>query len=501
MKTLLLVAALSVPAAAQEAAPAAPAASVNEVALPGQEEAKPAPKAEAAPEPAAEPKEEPKAAEEKPEPEKKPEPEQKPEAKPEPVVEKPAQVEVVSPKVVETKPLPPAGIEEEWAFVKSAAEDPESGVSEAAREDLKLFVRRHPDSAQAPEALLLLAGLEQKKGEWRAALGDELWLLYEYPSSAVALRAKSSYLELVDKKGSRKQRPLLSELVKTPDAADKADRLSLLWQRVAATVGETLHDPAVEQIRDFAVRFPEHKDADKLHAALASLEAEDGKAALALLSWRKLLAMCPNSPLRSKAQMAIGDLYADLLRDPKKAIDAYQELVEKYPQAPEVLGALERSAQLFEDKLKQYGLAVEMDEKIVKTSPKTAGSLKALKGMAKLQRDRLSKPDDAVKTLLRLSSMHGGQEGVDALILASEIARRDLKDYARQAELLHKVSDDYAAAKEAPQALYDAAGVYEDELKDNAKAISVYTEVTTKFPSHKLAKKADGHITKLEAKQ
>lgn len=468
MKTLLLLTALTATIRAQETAPAAPPAVVEEPAT--------APKAEPAVEPKAEDK-----------------PEVKPEVK--------AEEKVKEEPKPEPKPLPPAGIEEEWAFVKAAAEDADGDISQAAMEDLKLLVRRHPESAQAPEALFLLAGLKQKKGEWQTALTVYLRLLYEYPGNKTALRAKSSYLELVEKKGSRKQRPLLSALAKLPEAADKADGLSILWQEVADETGETLNEPAVEEIRDFSVRFPEHKDADKLQSALARLQAADGKAAAALLSWRKLLAMCPNSPLRARAQMAMGDLYADSLRDPKKAIDAYQELVDKYPKAPEVLGALERSAQLFEDKLRQYDLAVEMDEKIVKTFPKTAGSLKALKAMAKLQRDRLSKPDEAVKTWLRLSAMHGGQEGIDALLQASEIARRDLKDYARQAELLRKVSSDYANAKESAQALYDAAGVYEDDLKDGAKAIEVYKEVAAKFPSHKLAKKADARITKLEAKQ
>ena len=254
-------------------------------------------------------------------------------------------------------------------FVKAAAEDA-TAVSEAAMEDLKRFLRRHPESAQAPEAMFLLAGLKQKKGVWQTALSAYLRLLYEYPGNKTALRAKSSYLELVEKKGSRKQRPLLSDLVKLPESSDKADRLSSLWQRVADTAGETLYQPALEEIRDFVVRFPAHKDADKLQAALARLQGVDGKAAASMLAWRKLLAMCPNSPLRAQAQMAMGDLYADSLRDPKKAIDSYQELVEKYPKAPEVLGALERSAQLFDDKLRQYDLAVEMHERIVKNFPR-----------------------------------------------------------------------------------------------------------------------------------
>lgn len=418
-----------------------------------------------------------------------------PEPKPEP---KPAAAPVVP-----AGPSAPAakapGAAEEFAFAKAAAEDNEGKISEAAMEELAVFVRRHPSSEQAPEAMLLLAGLKQKNGDWQPATASLLRLLYEYPDTKIGLRAKSDYLTVVDKKASRKHRPILNEFVKLPETADKADRLSALWQKVAALAPDALYEPVAEQIRDFTVRFSGHKDGDKLQAALAKLHAANDKPAAALLSWRKLLALYPESASRSLAQLAIGDLYADSLRDPKKAIDAYQELVEKYPKAPEVLAALESSARLFDDKLRQYALAVEMHERIVKLFPKTDASLKSLKVIAKLQRDRLTASEDAMKTLMRLSSMHGGQDGIDALLQAAEFARRDAKDFGRQAEILRKVSDDYAGAKEAPQALYDAGGVYEDSLKDTAKAIELYKEVGTKFPSHKLAKRAADRATKLEA--
>ncbi len=462
------------------AAPAAPAAEVSEapkdapvsvVEVP-KEESKEAAQSEPRPEPKAEPKEE-----------------VKPEPRPEPKLE------------FKPKALPAAakavGSEEEFAFAKAAAEDADGKVQEAAMEELAVFVRRHPASEQAPEAMLLLAGLKQKQGDWQPATASLLRLLYEYPDTKVGLRAKSDFLTVIDKKASRKHRPILNALVKLPETADKADRLSALWQRIAEQAPDALYEPVAAEIRDFTVRFPGHKDGDKLQAALARLHAANDKPAVALLSWRKLLALYPESASRSVAQMAIGDLYAGSLRDPKKAIDAYQELVEKYPKAREVQAALESSARLFDDTLRQYALAVEMHERIVKLFPKTPASLKALKSIARLQRDRLSASDDAIKTLMRLSAMHGGQDGVDALLQAAEYARRDLKDFPRQAELLRMVSDDYAVAKEAPQALYDAAGVYEDALKDSAKAIELYKAVGSKFASHKLAKKAEARAAKL----
>lgn len=422
MKTLLLLSSLAGLAAAQEAAAPAPEAEVQE--------APAAPATEPAP----------------------------PEASPAPAVEKAAEAPAAPAVEMEAGATGP---DEEWAFVKASAEEPDGAIAEASMEDLKLFARRHPESAQAPEAMLLLAGLQQKKGEWQSALSVYLRLLYEFPANKTVLRAKSSYLELVEKKASRKQRPLLGELVRLPELPDKADRLSALWRKVADQLGETLYEPAAEEIRDFSVRFPGHRDGDKLLAALARLHGANGKAAAALLSWRKLLALHPASPLRAQAQMAAGDLYADALKDPRRAIDAYQDLVERHPKSPEVLGALERSAQLFEAKLRQYDLAVEMNEKIVALFPKTAASLKALQSIARLQRDRLSKPGEAAETLVRLSQMHGGQEGAEAL--------------------------------------YEAAGICEDELKDAAKAISLYGEVSSLYSSHKLAKKAADRAAKLGA--
>lgn len=431
-----------------------------------------------------------------PEPETKPE--VKPEAKPEPKVEAPAPEAKVEPKPEPKAAKAAPGTDEEFAFAKSAAEDADGAVQEAAMSELSVFVRRHAGSVQAPEAMLLLAGLKAKAGEWQPATAALLRLLYEYPGTKIGLRAKSDYLTLVDKKASRKHRQALSDLVKLPETSDKADRLSALWQKLVEQAPDALYEPVAAEIQEFTVRFPSHKDGDKLQAALARLHAANGKPAAAMLSWRKLLTLFPSSPLCPSAQMAVGDLYADSLRDPKKAIDAYQELVEKYPSAAEVQSALERSASLFDEKLRQYSLAVEMHEKVASTFPKTPASLKALKEIARLQRDRLGSPGDALKTWMRLSSMHGAPDGVEALLKAADIARRDLKDFARQAEILRKVADDYAAAKEAPQALLDAADVYESDLKDNPKAIEVYRETASKFSSHRLAKKAEARAAKLE---
>jgi len=395
-------------------------------------------------------------------------------------------------------PAKPIGPDDEWAFAKAAGQDENEDVRRAAIAELSLFARRRTDSPHAPDALLLVADLRQKNGDWQRALTDLLHLIAEYPNAEALLRAKSDYLALVERKASRRNRPGLSSVPAQVDATAPADRLSQVWQALADRAPDAVYEPAVRELEDFAVRFPNDPSADKLLQALARLHAANDQPAASLLAWRKLLALYPNSDLRSRALKSIGDLYADSLRDPRAAIAAYQDLAAQYPQAIEVQEALEKSAALFENKLRQYDLAVEQYERVVKGFPKTPASLRALTAIARLQRDRLNNSDAAIKTLQRLSAMHGGQEGVDALLLAAKIAHRDLSDSGRQAALLHQVADDYPTAKESPEALYDCGGVWED-AGNTVKAIAVYKEAATKYPNDRYGRKSSDRATKLAA--
>ena len=83
--------------------------------------------------------------------------------------------------------------------IKAGALEPDSALRAAACESLRIFVQQYPSATQAPEALAMLAGQEDR----RAAIVDWLHLAYEYPASPVARQAKSEYLDLVKKKMNR----------------------------------------------------------------------------------------------------------------------------------------------------------------------------------------------------------------------------------------------------------------------------------------------------------
>lgn len=468
-------------------------------------EAKPQAKAEE-PQAKEEAKEEPKKEEPKPEPKKEePKPEPKAEPKPEPKAEpapapapapepkaKPAKAAKKAPKQLSPEEIL-AGI---FQVLKSGAEDPNAELRGAALESLRVFIQQNPDAEGAPEALAMLARSE----EYRAAMVDWLHLIYEYPKSGLVMKAKSEYLDLVNKKAGGKLKPGLGALAKSPEAEDKVERLAALVYGLAEKSGDVLYDAAAAEIRRFQVRFPDYKDNDRVLWSLAQLHLANGKYAAALMTYRELLAY-QGSAYREKAQFATAELFADKLKRYKEAVDAYQAFLEQYPDSLLVPDVLQRSALLYADKLDQAPLAVETYERIIKLYPKTESALKAFNAQAKLQREKLKDSDAAIKTYVRITEQFRYPQAAQALMSAADLARKDLKDYKREVELRAKIAEDFPLVKEAPEQLYQAAGVLEDDLKDLDSAVKMYQDVASKFAESKQGKKAGERANKLLQKK
>ncbi len=462
-------------------------------------------KAEPAAEPAAPAKEEPKAeaAKEEPKPQEKkaeaPKEEKKKEA-PKPA-EKKKETAVEAPKA-EEKPAPsPLSPEErlqaEWKYLSARAQSADGEIQDGVIEHLKVFIEKYRDASMRPDALYLLAGLRQKRGDVKGGLVDLLRLAYEYPESKYAMKARSDFLDGAGKKFSRKFKPAEEALAKAPKSDDKTERLASLAENLGAGMEDNMYDASVDMIHHFEARFPDYAGADKMQWSLGQLHEKANQPASALVAYEELLAVHPESALRPKTQFAVGALYADNIKDYKKAVEAFADVVEKYPSSPEVLPSLQRSAGLYSDKLRQYQLAVEIDEKIVKLFPKTDGALSALRDEASLQRERLKAPQDAIKTDQRLAEMFP-TAGVAALQDAATIARKDLKDFKQEVEIRHSIAKNYASAKEAPEELWNAATTAEEDLKDDQQAIALYKELAANFPGAKQAKKASSRLEKLD---
>ena len=385
----------------------------------------------------------------------------------------------------------------EWVSLKDAAADATAGVSAAALDDLAAFIQRHPDAPMMGEAQLLLASLYQKQGDGKSAMVALLRYLYEHPGAKPALKAQSDLLALGDKLLSRKSRASLGDLVKIPEAANDSERLAVMLQKIVEGMGDTLFDSAVTEIRRYQVRFPDSPRLDSVQMTLGQLYDKNGKYPAALLAYRKVISVYPESPLYPAAQSSLGRIYGDALGDYQKAIDVYQELAEKYPNSPHALGALQRTAQLFSERLKQYELAVQIDEKIAKNFPKSEGALKALSDEALILRDRLGKTNEAIDAFRRLAESSQGAAAVQAYQNAAAIAHT-AGEFKQEVDLRSAIATYFPESKEAANELFAAAEIADTNLHDLDKAIAIYKQIVQKFPNSKAKKKADEKLAKID---
>ncbi|MCK9589973.1 MAG: tetratricopeptide repeat protein, partial [Terrimicrobiaceae bacterium] len=80
---------------------------------------------------------------------------------------------------------------------------------------------------------------------------------------------------------------------------------------------------------------------DQANFDLASSYDEAGATQQAIAAYRQFMKAAPASPLASKAQYRIAELY-EAADDYSKAFDAYQTLISRYPDTPEFEKAVTR---------------------------------------------------------------------------------------------------------------------------------------------------------------
>ncbi|MBI4679508.1 MAG: tetratricopeptide repeat protein [Elusimicrobia bacterium] len=388
----------------------------------------------------------------------------------------------------------------ELAFLKAILEDKDAKAIPEAVEEAVSLAGRNADGQVGAEARLLAAQLLQKGKEWKAAVVAYLSFLYEYPDADEASRAKRDYMGIVEKRMSRKSREALGGLVRVPDKPGKAERLSAMLRSLVETAGEELYEPIAEEFESFGERFPAYFETDKVQMALADLHTKASKYDEALHVLRRLAAVYPESGQVAQAQWNVAVLYADHLKKYDRAVEAFQDLAKRYPKTPIVMPSLERTAALLEERIKDFPSAADAYERIAKLYPRTEGALKALQSQARLQRDRLKQHQDAVATFKRVAEDFGAPAAVEALKEAAVVARKNLKDFGQEAELKKLLATKFPDAADAPEALFSVGEIYEGDLKDDAKAKEAFQQVASKYPTHRLAKKAQERVGKIDAR-
>jgi len=388
----------------------------------------------------------------------------------------------------------------EWDFLKTAAQDKDKDVLELALPQLEDWLARNPGHFKAEEAQFLKAGLHFKLGDYKFALVDLLKYFQAYPRGASLEDAKKLFIEIEVTKADKKTRPALDEAALPPAPASPAADVNvayLLETFSASEAGEVYYEPLAAEFRAFFNRFPDYPGNDSLRLALADLHRKKGKYLAARLDCEKMIQLYPSSALLARAKMSLAGLLADNLKDYDKAIDAYRDIAASFPGADEAWAAYSRLPALAE-RQKKYELAVEIYEKIIELYPDKTEVLNSYKAEARLLREDLRKFPEAAAVLNRLADKYKGEsvKCIDALLLAAEIYRKDLKDTEGEVKMYDRIAAEYEAAILAPKALYAAGDVY-SKAKDSEKAREYYQKILEKYPDNPLSKKAEGRVASI----
>ncbi|HAH05134.1 MAG TPA: hypothetical protein DCM05_01200 [Elusimicrobia bacterium] len=410
-----------------------------------------------------------------------------------------------APKQALTPPPPPAlPTAEERAksqltfaqnIFKSASEDILPSIGEQA----EAYLWEFRDNPEADQAQYLKAEVDERRGESIAAITDFIKLFYEYPQTELKMNAKQKMFLLVDKKLNKKLKPQITEIARGPrEGLDRPQRFAAFLRAMAALKESVFYQPLREEFREYLRRYPGHEDAGDITFEFGQLHLQNGNYQNAILLYQKVLAVYKEGALAAKAQIGVGDTYAQALKDYNKAVEAYQAVTKKFAAYPEAGDAYVKLATIFDQNLKQPDLALETLDKIIANYAGTDSAYAAYLEMSRIQKERNKDHSKAVAALQAASKMFAGEErAAEALKKASEIAGDDLQDDTFKAKLLKDLVENCPQCKGAPAALWDAGQVYERRLKAPGEALPVYKRLVADYPADAHVKDAQKRIREL----
>lgn len=378
--------------------------------------------------------------------------------------------------------------------------DDKNPVLSKCLDDLTAYVQSFwglPDTARA---LNLIAALNKAQANAPAevvALGK---LIYVFDDSEWRSKAESRLLGLAIKE-LKEERPLLKQLAKGSDLADRGERYFQFIQDLAKFNGTPFMTLLRQECDSFFERFPGHPKTEMVLEIKAESLLREKRFVEAFSGYRQLVGIYPDSPLRSARLLVLGGGYDDQLKQYERAVGIFEQIIAEYPEHGAALTAYQRAARTYEKNLARYQKAVETLDQIVQRYPENEAALQALQDQARIYTAHIGNFYAAIKTYQRLADMFPGDAAVTALVRAAELARKNIEDFDLQIELQQRLVSEYPDREESIAALYSSAETFEENLRDPAQAIATYQLLIDTYPDHKLVNNAKKRIQKLTAKK
>ena len=365
----------------------------------------------------------------------------------------------------------------------------------ALADNLSTWARQHPQDESLADALLMKARLHVRAQEYGDALVTLLLLRYQFPQvpldNLTLLFTQS--LPALDKDS----REIASRAFTAGTKADtlQARQLDALYQ-LSKLAGKAFYPAASEAFESFFVQNTPATSGDQVELWYGDLHRLNANYLAAISQYKKAGALYPNSPYRAASERLIGDIYADNLKDTAAATAAYTRVLQNYPDSSET-GIVYKHMAILDENNKQYDSALINYDKAIELLGTTPASYEAYRGKADVY-IKTKNFAQAYDTLQKTAILFNADEAksTDTWLTAAQLAKRQLRSPEKYAQALEKALLAHPESAQAPQLMFDLATTYE-QLGKAKQAQETYKKLVLTYPTHKLASRAQGRLTKL----
>jgi Tfp pilus assembly protein PilF len=256
-----------------------------------------------------------------------------------------------------------------------------------------------------------------------------------------------------------------------------------LLRELAALYAEKLGRPhdAIDALERLRTLVPEDVE---VMDQLAALYSEIGRWSKTIEVLHKIGEVAEGTPTAREALRHIGHIYQVELELPDRAIDAYAQLVNEWPNDAEAYAALDR---LYEEhaRWKQLDEVLRRRAALSKDSDERA---QLLRRRAKVLLSWLRTPEEAAAALRQARAIRPHDDGIaDELVVALVVADRAREAAAVLEGRIAALRGAGAAAGDVAALLIRLAGLRADELRDPDGARQALAEATKLVPDHPTA--------------
>lgn len=367
-------------------------------------------------------------------------------------------------------------------------------------EGLGTWVHLNIDKANVQDGLLMQTRLYLRAEEYGQALVHLFLLRNLFPNVDITLLTPlltESSLAL-----NRDYRDLASKLFSKTTSNDNATieiREAEALYQLSKLQGRNFYEPACHAFESFFERFPNYKANDLVELWYGDLHRVNGNYYAAISQYKKAGELYPKTPYKAASQRLVGDIYADNLKDTASALATYTQVLHEYPESNEV-GIVYKHMATLDENNKQYDSAIINYSKAIEMLGNSSTAYEAYQGKADVY-FKQKEYQKAYDTLQQTATVFATNEtkATETLTKAANIAKKNLKDYSKYVQTLERELLTYPNNPSAPETMFKLGQGYE-QLNKKTQAIDTYKKLIIKYPTHKLASRAQGRVNKLESK-